>query len=369
MDLPSPQRIGMAAIGRCSHDSLYALPNKWFEDRGLIGKRFTHYTGIQRRWISTVDEVDLASQAIDDVLQKTAFPRDRIVALVFISNSFVPVEYADLMLDDARAQTNRIDVAAQKVADRARLTWLQPSRILSAHWGCSGFPRAMMLIQEDLLQRMQLGEEDAIIVVAATRTSRITDYEDRVSSPLLGDYATATLITRLDSRLLPARYELIAAMTGVQQVPQINFGHEWRRNVLVPTSQGGETRDSERFCFWLDGDVIYKYAPQIMADTACQALEKFGIRPTEPDFLIPHQAGAGIGRWFDRFRTEKGIAGEFINGYCAESGNITSCSIPYTFAENWDSLRGLIVCPTAGVGNPGESSMSCGCVAFRHIGN
>jgi 3-oxoacyl-[acyl-carrier-protein] synthase III len=99
----SPQRVGMAAIGRCNHASLYAQSNQWFEDRGLIGKRFTHYTGIRRRWVSTVDEVELAAQAIDDVLQKTAYPRDRIAALVFISNSFIAVEYADLMLDNALA--------------------------------------------------------------------------------------------------------------------------------------------------------------------------------------------------------------------------------------------------------------------------
>src|SRR4029450_13559617 len=127
--------------------------------------------------------------------------------------------------------------------------------------------------------------------VAATRTSRITDYEDRVSSPLLGDYATAALLTRPDNPQLPPRFELVGAMTDIAHVPQINFGHEWRRNVLAPTTQGGEIRDSERFCFWIDGDVVYKHAPQIMADTTCRALESFGICRCEPDFIVPHQAG------------------------------------------------------------------------------
>ena len=369
MNVNSPQRIGLAAIGHCNHASLFALPNQWFEDRGLMGKRFTYYTGIQRRWISIVDEIQLAAEAIDDVLRKAAYPRERIAALVFISNSFVPVEYADQLLDDPRAQTNRIDVAAQRVVDRAELAWLPPDRVLSAHWGCSGFPRAMAILQNDLLQRMRLGKSDAIIVAAATRTSRVTDYEDRVSSPLLGDYATASLLTRPDNPYLPPRFELIAAMTGIEEVPHINFGHEWRRNVLVPTSHGGEMRDRERFCFWIDGDVIYRHAPQIMADTACRALDSFGIRCSEPDYIVPHQAGAGIGRWFERFRSDHGIAGEVLNGHCSQSGNITSCSLPYTLAENWDRLRGLIICPTAGVGNPGEPIMSCGCAAFRYIGN
>jgi 3-oxoacyl-[acyl-carrier-protein] synthase III len=152
-------------------------------------------------------------------------------------------------------------------------------------------------------------------------------------------------------------------------VPQINFGHEWRQDVLVPTIHGGETREQQRFCFWLDGDIIYKHAPQIMASTASRALESFGIEPGEPSYIVPHQAGAGIGRWFDRFRSELGIAGEVVNGCCSESGNITSCSLPYTFAKNWDRLHGLVVCPTAGVGNPGEAIMSCGCAAFRRVRN
>lgn len=330
-----------------------------------MGKRFTFYTGIRQRWISRVSEIELAAQAIDNVLTKANYPRENVAAMVFVSNSFVPVEIADLLLDNPQAQANRIDVAAHRVAESAKLASLQTENILPVHWGCSGFTRAMTLIQDDLLQRFHLGPNEAIIVAAATRTSRVTDYEDRVSSPIFGDYATATLITRVDNPQLKPRYELVAAMTGIKDVPDINFGHAWKNDVLVPTEEGGEIRDAERFCFWIDGDIIYKHAPRIMAETASEALDSFGIRPDEPNYLIPHQAGEGIGRWFERYRTEHGISGEIINGHCAHSGNVTSSSLPYTFAENWDYPKGLVVCPTAGVGNPGEPIMSCGCAVFR----
>ena len=40
-------------------------------------------------------------------------------------------------------------------------------------------------------------------------------------------------------------------------------------------------------------------------------------------------------------------------------------AIPYALKKTWGRLNGIIACPTAAVGNPGEREMSQGCLLLR----
>jgi hypothetical protein len=56
-----------------------------------------------------------------------------------------------------------------------------------------------------------------------------------------------------------------------------------------------------------------------------------------------------------------------LNGSTRQTGNVSSCSVPYVLKQRWADLHGTILCPTAGVGNPGEARVSQGCVVLRSV--
>jgi hypothetical protein len=117
--------------------------------------------------------------------------------------------------------------------------------------------------------------------------------------------------------------------------------------------------------FSIDMMGIADAAPRAMADVTAKALRIARIRPEDVDFVVPHQAGSGIVRLTAMRLEQIGIRGEVINGLAKEIGNISSSSVPYSLRHTWERLDGTIVCPTAGVGNPGQATVSQGCVILR----
>ena len=116
--------------------------------------------------------------------------------------------------------------------------------------------------------------------------------------------------------------------------------------------------------FSLDGLGIADAAPGPWPAARPRRCRAARIRPEEASFSCPpgrdgHRAfhGNEIG--------EIGIRGEVINGLTSEVGNVSSCSVPYALRKTWNRLQGIIVCPTAGVGNPGGAEVSHGCVILQ----
>jgi hypothetical protein len=87
-----------------------------------------------------------------------------------------------------------------------------------------------------------------------------------------------------------------------------------------------------------------------------------GIRPEDVRYVLPHQAGTSIVRLTNMKLEQLGIRGEVINGLTSQVGNVSSSSIPYAFRQMWNDLSGIIACPTAAVGTPGEKEVSRGCI-------
>ena len=80
---------------------------------------------------------------------------------------------------------------------------------------------------------------------------------------------------------------------------------------------------------------------------------------------MPHQAGTGIVRFTEMKLAQIGVHGEVINGLTSDVGNVSSCSVPYALQKTWNRLQGTIVCPTAGVGHPGNAQVSQGCIILK----
>jgi 3-oxoacyl-[acyl-carrier-protein] synthase-3 len=233
------------------------------------------------------------------------------------------------------------------------------------NWFCSGYTRAFTMALRRVLPRLWLGADQFLLVVTASRISRITDYSCKQTAALFGDLATATMLAPAHSRKYPVHFDILYADARKQSADAPYFDFHLRQNVPTPQFGGGTEREDERLVFSLDGMSIADIAPRAMSTAVTQALQATGVRGDDIRFNIPHQAGAGIVRFTGLKLESSGVRGELINGLTQRVGNISSCSIPYALKQTWPRLTGLITCPTAAVGSPGVKEVSHGCLLLR----
>jgi 3-oxoacyl-[acyl-carrier-protein] synthase III len=351
-------RAGIAAIS--VYQPPWVLGNSWFGES--MPRKFVHHTGIEARPISGENEVMLAVRAVRGLQAEVGCDLRDCAALVFVSPSFIPLAAAKQFLSEERARQERLRQAARQVVRRLGVPGCRAAGI---NWFCSGYSRAMDLVTRRLLPRLNFSTDQFVLVVTASRISRITDYGCKQTGALFGDLATATLVSPLGSTRHPPQFELLHAHAGKQKVDGVYFDFHRRDHVLVPAKDGGRMFDQERVVFSLDGMGIADIAPRAMAGALAESLAAIGTQPTDVRFVLPHQAGAGIVRLTAMKVEQLGVGGEVINGLTKGVGNVSSGSIPYGLKQHWSKLTGLIGCPTAAVGSPGRAEVSQGCILLR----
>jgi 3-oxoacyl-[acyl-carrier-protein] synthase III len=238
-------------------------------------------------------------------------------------------------------------------------------RTIGLNWFCCGYSRALSVIQTRVAPRLALARDEFLLVVVATRISRITDYACGQTAGLFGDMASATLIAPLASHRHPVHFELVHAHAERQPIERSAFDYHVRPAVPVPAPDGGRDVAAERLVYSLDGMAIAETAPRAMAAAVARALATSGLTGGDVSHVVPHQAGTGIVRFTSMKLEEQGITAEVVNGLVRRTGNVSACSVPHALHQTWDRLRGLVACPTAAVGSPGRPEVLQGCVLLR----
>ncbi len=358
MNQDASPRIGIAAIA--TYQPPWVLGNDWFA--GTIPRKFVQHTGIQSRPIAREDEVTLAQQAVRNLQCQTGCDLADCAAIVLASPSFVPPAAAQKFLAAEQVRRESVPRAARQLARRLHLT---DCPAVGINWFCSGYSKALDVAVNRLLPRLALGPDQFMLVVTSSRISRITDYSCQQTAALFGDLATATLLSRSDSRRYPVHFELLYASAQKRPADGVFFDFHLRSNVPSPTEDGKRRIDHERLVFSLDGMGIADAAPRAMAGAVAAGLKAAGLSPEEVRFIVPHQAGAAIIRLTAMKIEQLGIRGEVINGQTSSVGNVSSSSIPHALANLWQRLAGTIACPTAAVGSPGRAEVSQGCILLK----
>ena len=351
-------RIGISALS--VYEPSWSLGNDWFD--GKMPRKFAQHTGIEARFVSHEDEVALGWQAVRKLQAECGCDLKDCAALVFVSPSFVPMNTAHQHLSDEAARRERTRRAARQLARRLGVG---NCSVTAVNWFCSGYPRALSQVTQRILPKLPLRSKQFVLVVTASRISRITDYGCPQTAGLFGDLSTATLIARTDSRAYPVHFELLHASAERRAASAPFFNFQVRENVLKPTPSGGEQHDARRLVFSLDGMGIADAAPRAMAGALDAALTSTGIAKDDVSYILPHQAGAAIVRLTAMKVEQLGIRGEVINGLTRQIGNVSSSSVPFGLKKHWSQLRGLIACPTAAVGTPGRAEVLQGCLLLR----
>jgi 3-oxoacyl-[acyl-carrier-protein] synthase-3 len=355
---PAFGRFGIAAIS--VYEPAWVLENAWYGD--TIPRKFVHHTGIEARPISQEDEVTMAVRAVKGLQRETGCDLADCAGLVFVSPSFVPLAAARRFLNADELRRERLSRAARQVARRLAIGDVLAVGI---NWFCSGYAKAISLAAERILPRIDVGTNQYLLVVTASRISRITDYSCKQSGALFGDLATVTMLSRTDSTRYPVHLEVLHAAAEKRPAEGVFFDFHRRTNVLAPADDGGKVCEPERVVFSLDGMGIADAAPRAMADALASSLAAAHVAPADVRYVVPHQAGAGIVRFTAMKVEQLGVSGEVIQGHTKRIGNVSSGSIPYALQRSWSRLSGTIGCPTAAVGDPGTKEVSQGCVLLR----
>jgi 3-oxoacyl-[acyl-carrier-protein] synthase III len=358
MDARHAPPLGIAAIAL--HQPAWELENAWFGDS--MPRKFAHHTGIEARAISLDDEVTMGLHAVRQLQRETGCHLAGCRGLVFVSPSFIPPSIARRHLQPAQVANERPSRAARQLAQGLGM---RRCRTIGLNWFCCGYSRAFSLICRRLAPRLGMRSDEFLLVVAATRISRITDYSTPQTAGLFGDMASATLLAPAKSRKHPVHFEIVHANAEKQPAERSAFDFHLRPRVPVPAPGGGTTHADERLVYTLDGMAIAEIAPRAMSAAVAQALTNAGLSGGDVRFVVPHQAGSGIVRFTGMKLDEYGVRGELINGLTRRTGNVSACSIPHALKNTWGRLRGLIACPTAAVGSPGRPEVLQGCILLR----
>ena len=358
MSVAISEAVGISAIA--TYEPPWVLPNDWFEN--ILPRKFVEHSGIVSRRISQEDEVAMGVRAVENLRKETHCHLSDCVAVVFVASSLVAPAVTGKSPDRKQVLRKHGQVAAGQFCQQIGLPAVP---VFSINWGCSGYSRAMAIVERFILPTIPLRPHQFILVVTVNRTSNIVDFGCKQTAPVFGDMAQATLLARVDSWRYPVHFVLVHASAESRPASGVFFDFQWRENVLMPTPDGGRCSLPRRLVFSLNMMGIADAAPRAMAAATASALQTAGIPPDAVAFAVPHQAGAGIVRLTAMTLERIGVCGEVINGVTRDVGNVSSSSVPYALKQNWSRLSGTIVCPTAGVGGPGLAQVSQGCVILK----
>ena len=350
--------LGISAIATYRPD--FSLPNAWYES--LMARKFVKHTGIESRAISVEDEVQLAVRSVERLSCQARCDLSNCAGIIFVAPSMIPQSVASKHMTREAARQEQPTRAAYRFAESLGI---QPRKVIGINGFCSGYAKAMKMLLTRVAPAVELSKHEFLLVVTSSQISRITDFACKQSGALFGDFATATMVSRVDSIKYPVRLEILDASYTTQRTSKAFFDFHVKQDVLSPTQDGGRQFVAEKTVFSLDGMGIADTAPRAMANAAAQLAQANHIAPDEINAIVPHQAGEGILRLTGMKLEEAGFTAKPVCGLISEVGNVSSGSVPFALSRMWDQLEGNILCPVAAVGAPGKAEVSQGCILLR----
>ncbi|MCM8801154.1 MAG: ketoacyl-ACP synthase III [Candidatus Omnitrophica bacterium] len=146
---------------------------------------------------------------------------------------------------------------------------------------CAGFIYAIVVAQQFIAR----GTYKNALVIGAEVLSSITDWQDRSTCVLFGDGAGAVILGPVSSGGILSTY----------------LGSDGTKTDLLLVPAGGSRKPAsyqtikERMHYIkMQGNELFKVAVLTMTEVAKIAIEKAGLKPSDIDLFIPHQANIRI---------------------------------------------------------------------------
>ncbi len=175
---------------------------------------------------------------------------------------------------------------------------------------CSGFVYA--LTTADSL--MKAGQATCALVIGSETFSRILDWNDRATCVLFGDGAGAVV-------LKAAEGQGTNADRGVLESRLRSDGRYFDKLYV----DGGPSTTKTVGCLRMEGKEVFKHAVTNIASVMQETIAKAGLKPTDIDWFVPHQANRRI---LEGTARKLGISEDRIVITLDRHGNTSAASIP-----------------------------------------
>ena len=176
---------------------------------------------------------------------------------------------------------------------------------------CSGFVYAVGIADKFI----RSGSHKKALVIGTEVFSRILDWSDRGTCVLFGDGAGAVVLEASDTPgILATALHADGSQSGILNVPGQVCGGQVTGDPFLR----------------MDGQAVFKFAVRVLADVAEEVCATAGIRSSEVDWLIPHQANIRI---IDATGRKFGVDRNKVIVTVDRHGNTSAASVPLALDE------------------------------------
>lgn len=190
---------------------------------------------------------------------------------------------------------------------------------------CTGFISAVDMAQKYL----ETDKYEYVLIVSSEKLSSQTDYTDRASCILFGDAAGAVLLGKSD--------KMFCSFLGAQgdEFEALYCKIHYESNCPFfenrPDFYEGrfDTFGKQNYLVQ-DGKAVYKFAVNAMANAVNNAAAQAGLKTSELDLVIPHQANLRI---IEKATELLGIPSDKVYTNIEYMGNVSSACIPVGLDE------------------------------------
>ena len=180
---------------------------------------------------------------------------------------------------------------------------------------CSGFVYALTVADKFLIS----GSTRSALVIGAETFSRILDWKDRGTCVLFGDGAAAVVLTA----------ELGAGTNADRGILHTHIRSDGRfRDKLYV--DGGAGSNGQVGHLRMEGREVFKHAVINLANTVEATLAATGLKGSDIDWFVPHQANKRI---IDATAHKLGVPESRVVYTVQDHGNTSAASIPLALAR------------------------------------
>jgi 3-oxoacyl-[acyl-carrier-protein] synthase-3 len=189
---------------------------------------------------------------------------------------------------------------------------------------CSGFLYGLVTGAKFI----ESGSHKKVIVVGGDKMSSIIDYTDRATCIIFGDGAGAVLLEPNTEGFGVVDSILLSDGAGAEYLHQKAGGSR------LPASH--ETVDARQHFVYQEGQSVYKFAVNNMADVSARIMEQNGLMADDIAWLVPHQANKRI---IDATANRMGIGPDKVMLNIEKFGNTTAGTLPLCLWDYEDRLK------------------------------